>query len=260
MKQKIACVYMIENLMNGKKYIGQTINYTERKHNHKSISKSKISHLYNSMRKDGYENFEFTILMKDNTINHDKLDFWECYFIELFDTMNRNKGYNIVSGGHLNRVYTDETRVKISEGLLGKKKHTEYRKQQLRDNCGMLHPSFGMKHTNEAKNKMSMKRKGELNAFFGKTHTNESKELQKQNKLGGKLFHERVVNDKPCLFTTFNFKTVSLSVEKFKGLAVPLILCTRICMENNNNFQPILMKDMRNFVRNFDLKTIINKE
>jgi len=256
-KQKIACVYLIENLMNGKKYIGQSINYKERKYNHKCASKNKISHLYNSIRKDGWENFEFIILMKDNTINYDNLDFWECYFIELFDTLNREKGYNMVSGGHLNRVFSEESREKISKGLLGVKKHTEYRKQQLRDNCGILHPSFGLKHTKEAKEKMSMNRKGELNAFFGKTHTNKSKELQKQNMLGGKLFHERVVNDKTRLFTTFNFKTVSISLDKFKGMAVPLIVCTRI-WENNNSFQPTLMNDMLNFVQNIDLKTIIN--
>jgi hypothetical protein len=76
--------------------------------------------------------------------------------------------------------------------------------------------------------------------------------------LGGKIFHERVVNDKTRLFTTFNFKTVSISLDKFKDLAVPLITCTRICMENNNSFQPTLVKNMENFVKNFDLKTIIN--
>jgi len=42
------------------------------------------------------------------------------------------------------------------------------------------------------------------------------------------------------------------------GMAVPLIICTRICMENNNSFQPTLIQDMLNFVQNIDLKTIIN--
>lgn len=41
-------------------------------------------------------------------------------------------------------------------------------------------------------------------------------------------------------------------------MAVPLIICTRICMENNNSFQPTLMNDMLNFVQNIDFKSFIN--
>ncbi len=108
MKQKIACVYLIENLTNGKKYIGQTVNFKSRKRCHKCNHTKKNYYIYLAMRKYGYENFEYTILIKDNTINYDKLDFWECYFIELFGTLNRNNGYNNDSGGNLNRVCSEE--------------------------------------------------------------------------------------------------------------------------------------------------------
>lgn len=109
MKKKISCVYLIENLINCKKYIGQTINFQSRKKSHERDSKINTTPLYQSIRKHGWDNFEFTILMKDNTINHDYLDFWECYFIEIFDTINREKGYNCESGGSLNKFYCEET-------------------------------------------------------------------------------------------------------------------------------------------------------
>ena len=59
------------------------------------------------------------------------------------------------------------------------------------------------------------------------------------------------------------------TINKYKDLSIPLIICTlpsndvfvkgtRICMENEIDFKSNLIKDMENFVRNFDLKTIIN--
>ncbi len=56
--------------------------------------------------------------------------------------------------------------------------------------------------------------------------------------------------------TNFNGKTKSLTIEKYPNLGIPLIICTRICMENEIDFKSNLVKDMENFVKNFDLKTI----
>jgi len=39
-------------------------------------------------------------------------------------------------------------------------------------------------------------------------------------------------------------------------LAIPLIICTRICMENEIDFKSNLIKDIENFVQKIDLKTI----
>ena len=113
--KNIACVYLIENTINCKKYIGQSINYVQRKRSHKSNHVKKDYHLYLAMRKYGYENFEYTILMKDNTINYKDLDFWERYFINLFDTMNNKKGYNKENGGNLNKICSEEKKEKIKK-------------------------------------------------------------------------------------------------------------------------------------------------
>jgi group I intron endonuclease len=235
MKQKIACVYLIENLMNGKKYIGQTVDFENRKRCHKCNHTKKNYHIYLAMRKYGYENFEYSILMKDKTINYDKLDFWECYFIELFDTLNRTKGYNNDSGGNLNKVCSEEKKKKLSEANKG----------QIR--------------SDESRLKMSISQKGKigvLNNSYGLIRSNQTKE--KCGMGTGPLFKEILKDGKPSYITTFGSKTITISIKKYPNLGKPLVIMKRLCMENDINFQPTLINDMLNFVQNFDLKTIIN--
>ena len=58
--------------------------------------------------------------MKDETVLHERIDFLECYFIKLFDTMNRNKGYNCESGGNLNKTHSKDTieRMKVANKIV----------------------------------------------------------------------------------------------------------------------------------------------
>lgn len=236
MKQKIACVYLIENLTNGKKYIGQSIEFNKRKTNHKCDSKRIITPLYNAIRKDGWENFEYTILMKDQTINYDKLDFWECYFIELFDTLNREKGYNLESGGNKNKNLNPETKAKLKIAQ-NKNKHF-----------------LGKKHTEEAKKKIGDSKRGTNNHFYGKKYT-----IEMKTELGlgtGKLYKEVLSHGKLVYKTYFMKKGKCITIEKYPNLGIPLIICTRICMENEIDFKSNLVKDIENFVQKIDLKTI----
>jgi hypothetical protein len=289
-KHHIACVYLIENLTNGKKYIGQTIEFNRRKTKHIYDSKRKITPLYNAIRKYGLENFEFTILMKDRTINHDYLDFWECYFIELFDTLNRENGYNLVSGGNLNKIFTEEAKKNMSKAQIGLhlgeknnfygKKHKEESLEKMREKqsgkilseetkkkikesmIGDKNHFYGKKHTVKVKNLISKLSAGKNNSFYGKKHTEErNKQLSIKNKENdwnnrgkGKLYIEK--NSK--LYTGFNRRHKTVTISKYPNLAIPLIICSRICMENEIDFRSNLVKDMENFVQNFDLKTIIN--
>lgn len=233
MVQKLACVYMIENLINGKKYIGQTVNFENRKRCHKCNHTRKNYYIYLAMRKYGYENFEYSILIKDNTINYDKLDFLECYFIELFDTLNREKGYNNDSGGNLNRVCSEDKKKKISEATKGKKR------------------------SDESRLKMSIAQKGKvgpLSNSYGYKHSNESKE---KNGMGsGILYREIFKNGKLSYATNYGSKSTTVLLEKYPIYAKPLIIMKRLCMENDINYESILIKDMLSFVQNFNLKTI----
>lgn len=233
MKQKIACVYMIENLVNCKKYIGQTVNFRVRQACHKCNYPKKNYHIYLAMRKYGYENFQYTILMKDNTVNHDTLDFWECYFIDLFSTLDRNKGYNNDSGGNLNKVCSEEKRQKISKSNQGKVMSMEARQNMSK----------------------SQKLKiGPLNNNYGKQHSNESKE--KMGLGSNPLYREILKHGRPSYATNFAGKCTTVNIEKYPIMGKQLIIMKRLCMENDMNFQPMLVKDMLNFVQKIDLKTI----
>jgi len=187
MKQKIACVYLIENLTNGKKYIGQTVNFQRRKNGHKKDSKTSATPLYKSIRKYGWENFEFIILIKDHTINYNFLDFWECYFIKLFDTLNREKGYNLESGGNLNKVFTEEAKKNMSKVKLGKKISDET-KEKLRElNLGENNVFYGKKHKDESIQKMREKQLGKTKHYQKKLN----KKLKNQQQVIKIIFMER---------------------------------------------------------------------
>ena len=67
-------IYCYTNLVNNKKYIGQTINPKERFNQHKSSAFNEKDNEYNSplhraFRKYGYENFKYEILIENDEID-----------------------------------------------------------------------------------------------------------------------------------------------------------------------------------------------
>jgi len=80
-----------------------------------------------------------------------------------------------------------------------------------------------------------------------------------ENLTNGKKYIGKLYNEKDNKLTTnFNGKTKTVTINKYPNLAIPLIICTRICMENEIDFKSNLVKDIEDFVQHFDLKTIIN--
>ena len=63
-------IYKIINLLNGKVYIGQSINIENRFKDHKCNVKKNLNHpLYNSIRCYGIDNFDFIIVEEINDVN-----------------------------------------------------------------------------------------------------------------------------------------------------------------------------------------------
>ena len=95
-------VYCYTNKINGKKYIGQTINPESRKSSHKSSAYNEkapdfSTPFHRAIRKYGWENFEYEVLAKD--ISDKKiLSYLEKYYISTLNTFSSN-GYNLTSGG-----------------------------------------------------------------------------------------------------------------------------------------------------------------
>lgn len=111
---------MLENKVNGKKYIGQSINVERRWKQHIKDSKNKVlksRYLYRSFNKYGVENFNLAVI--EENIPYSKINEREQYWIECYQTYAPN-GYNLTKGGEgvLGLKYSEEQRKKISERVL----------------------------------------------------------------------------------------------------------------------------------------------
>lgn len=110
-------IYKAANKINGKIYVGQTINSLEhRKSGHERdarCEKKNTVYFHNALLKYGFENFNWEVL-KECT-SQEELDYYEDYYIKEYDSTNKEKGYNLKSGGKLGVVFTDEVKAKIGE-------------------------------------------------------------------------------------------------------------------------------------------------
>ena len=122
-REKICCIYILKNKLNGKVYIGQTVDYYRRMNEYKnrkySTSKSSKYGIMQEIEKCGFENFESSILQK---CKKDELDFYEMFYISKYKSYVKSKGYNSF---HLNKkkkqTLNKETRKKMSKSHSGLK-------------------------------------------------------------------------------------------------------------------------------------------
>lgn len=92
-------IYGIRNKVNGKLYIGKTVNFTKRKYQH--FHKETCPALKNAFVKYGIENFEMFEILTFVAINEDVLNqllnWFEVFYIKRYNTYNY--GYNCTKGG-----------------------------------------------------------------------------------------------------------------------------------------------------------------
>ena len=90
-------IYQILNLINNKCYVGSSIDILHRFSWHRNMlrkSKHSNKHLEHAWIKYGENNFVFRILEKLDNPTKEYLEEREDYWIEFYDTINEEKGYN----------------------------------------------------------------------------------------------------------------------------------------------------------------------
>lgn len=109
-------IYKITNLINGKAYIGQTINnISARFREHCKPSRTGVSAISKALEKYGKENFTLELLYTASNIQ--ELNDKEQEFIRSTKSMAPN-GYNLTTGGY-NFLNSAETKEKKRQASLG---------------------------------------------------------------------------------------------------------------------------------------------
>lgn len=184
-------LYLVTNLINGKKYIGQTSEskgYLNRFKDHLSSAnrpqiKTQRCVFHQALRKYGKDNFKISRLLKH--IPENQIDYYEQLWIVKLNTYWRNgSGYNMTWGGSglSGHHHSQETKDLIAEQakkywqLLKENNLEEYNRQCLLRSINIK----GKPKSKEHKEKLS-KLKKELykttpNPFLGKHHSNETKQ------------------------------------------------------------------------------------
>lgn len=162
-------IYVAECKVNGKRYVGQTVQKFEaRQAHHKWKTENNIenTHFYNAIRKYGWDNFTWAVIV-EGVDNMDSLNELEKYWIAELNTYNN--GYNSTTGGD-NYKRSEETKRKMSKAMTGKILSEEH-KQKLRE------AHQGKKLSEEHKQKLRK-------ASTGRTHSEEArKRIRKANEI-----------------------------------------------------------------------------
>ena len=176
-------IYMIQNKINGKMYIGQAVDIEKRwKHHVWGLGGGyhDNTHLQRSWNKYEEENFEFTILLE---CEESDLNMYEEYYIFELMTYDPRAGYNKNYGGASGR-HTEETKGKISDANKGEKNywygkhHSEETKRKISE------AEKGKQLSEETKRKMSESRKGEQHPMYGKQFSEEHKRKLSESRIG----------------------------------------------------------------------------
>ena len=109
-------VYKHQNKINGKIYIGITMQEPEKRWGNNGINYKTSPHFYAAIEKYGWNNFDHDILFENLT--HDEACSKEQELIGYYNSMNREFGYNSTSGGDV-FIMNEETKQKISHSMMG---------------------------------------------------------------------------------------------------------------------------------------------
>lgn len=209
--EKYGYIYKITNNINGKIYVGQHKSSTV---DEKYWGSGKL--IKYAIAKEGLENFSRQILEWCHNKQH--LNEREIYWISTLSSENPQIGYNLTIGGEgatPGRKLSEAHRQKISNACKGnkngnygnhlsedsKKRISEANKGEKNVNYGKHPWNYGIKASNETRQKMSERRKGVPHPWSkGKPLTEEHK-LKMKESAKNRVYHN-VCQNCGQIFTT----------------------------------------------------------
>ena len=142
-------IYCYQNIVNGKKYIGQSTDLIRRHQDFWENKRYSGTAFQNAIKKYGKEKFQYTILTH---CKPEELNFFERFYIARLKTNNKKYGYNSTSGGDSQYRRTEEANKHSMESW-----------------------------TSERKKKQSDLQTGKKNNFYGHSHDERVKRLVADN-------------------------------------------------------------------------------
>lgn len=158
-------IYQIRNQLNGKRYIGSSVNLRKRWYVHLSRLRSgqhPNPYLQAAFRKYGETAFEFSVLEHanpENLIEHEQ---------HYLDTLGPEYNIAPTAGSCLGCRRSPETRRKISEALRGHTVTQETRQKISEGHRGERNWNYGKARSAETKRKISEAMSGDRNPNYGK--------------------------------------------------------------------------------------------
>ena len=123
-------IYLITNKINGKKYVGQSVDMERRFRDHvnrafNSSSSEFDSPLHRAFRKYGVDNFSFTVLVE---CEREKLNTLEKDYIQRYNTLQETMGYNVDGGGQTGNSSQKFTQEQVDRIIAALKQGLTYQK------------------------------------------------------------------------------------------------------------------------------------
>lgn len=176
-RQITGFIYLITNKINGKQYVGQTIQTIRARWNaHVSESRRDDYPMAQAIKKYGAENFVVSEVARCNSL--EQLNELEILFIQQYNTL-RPKGYNLASGGK-NAIPHPDTIQRLSESHKGQKPTQRQIERAREVNTGIV-------RSPETRRKIGLASKGRN---VGRKHTAEHNAKQSASLRGRKFSAE----------------------------------------------------------------------
>ncbi len=113
MKQKVGYIYTHTNMVNGKVYVGKTVQLPERRFGKNYMRKYKSCTAFlRALKKYGQENFKTEVIL--TVLDTSYLNHFEAEFIKFYNSVTPH-GYNLVTYDNGLVKYSDESKKRISD-------------------------------------------------------------------------------------------------------------------------------------------------